>query len=277
MAEMAGKVVVITGGASGIGEASARLFIEEGAMVVIADMQKERGRALAAELGDAAVFSLVEVRQEEQVKAVIDTAVSKWGRLDCIFNNAGFGGALGPIEDTPIEEFDMTFDVLVRGVFLGMKHAIPVMKKQGAGSIINTGSISAITAGRGPLIYSAAKASVLHLSKVAAISVADSSIRINTICPGYIATPLSTNTVGKPDKLIEDRLDGKPFPQPIPRVGRPSDIAEMALFLASDRSTFITGQAIVVDGGAASGVFWENQNTLYKNYRPIRVYNPDLD
>lgn len=277
MAEMAGKVAVITGGASGIGEASARLFIEEGAMVVIADMQKERGRALAAELGDAAVFSLVEVRQEEQVKAVIDTAVSKWGRLDCIFNNAGFGGALGPIEDTPIEEFDMTFDVLVRGVFLGMKHAIPVMKKQGAGSIINTGSISAITAGRGPLIYSAAKASVLHLSKVAAISVADSSIRINTICPGYIATPLSTNTVGKPDKLIEERLDGKPFPQPIPRVGRPSDIAEMALFLASDRSTFITGQAIVVDGGAASGVFWENQNTLYKNYRPIRVYNPDLD
>ena len=275
MTEMAGKVVVITGGASGIGEASARLFIEEGARVIIADMQKERGRALATELGDAAIFSPVEVRQEEQVKAVIDSAVSKWGRLDCMFNNAGFGGALGPIEDTPVEEFDMTFDVLVRGVFLGMKHAIPVMKKQGAGSIINTGSISAITAGRGPLIYSAAKASVLHLSKVTAISVADSSIRINTICPGYIATPLSTNTVGKPDKLIEKRLDGEPFPQPIPRVGRPSDIAEMALFLASDRSTFITGQAIIVDGGAASGVFWENQNTLYKNYHPIRIYNPD--
>ena len=275
MAEMAGKVAVITGGASGIGEASARLFIQEGARVIIADMQKERGRALAAELGDAAVFFPVEVRQEEQVKAVIDTAVSKWGRLDCMFNNAGFGGALGPIEDTPVEEFDMTFDVLVKGVFLGMKHAIPVMKKQGIGSIINTGSISAITAGRGPLIYSAAKASVLHLSKVTAISVADSSIRINTICPGYIATPLSTNTVGKPDKLIEEQLDGEPFPQPIPRVGRPSDIAEMALFLASDRSTFITGQAIIVDGGAASGVFWENQNTLYKNYRPIRVYNPD--
>ncbi len=275
MAEMAGKVAVITGGASGIGEASARLFIQEGARVIIADMQKERGRALAAELGDAAVFSPVEVRQEEQVKAVIDTAVSKWGRLDCMFNNAGFGGALGPIEDTPVEEFDMTFDVLVKGVFLGMKHAIPVMKKQGIGSIINTGSISAITAGRGPLIYSAAKASVLHLSKVAAISVADSSIRINTICPGYIATPLSTNTVGKPDKLIEEQLDGEPFPQPIPRVGRPSDIAEMALFLASDRSTFITGQAIIVDGGAASGVFWENQSNLYKNYRPIRVYNPD--
>ena len=164
MAEMAGKVVVITGGASGIGEASARLFIEEGAKVIIADMQKERGRELATELGDAAIFSPVEVRQEEQVKAVIDLAVSKWGRLDCMFNNAGFGGALGPIEDTPVEEFDMTFDVLVRGVFLGMKHAIPVMKKQGAGSIINTGSISAITAGRGPLIYSAAKASVLHLS-----------------------------------------------------------------------------------------------------------------
>ena len=275
MAEIEGKVAVITGGASGIGEATVRLFVTEGAKVIIADMQIERGTSLATELGKAAAFCPVEVRQEDQVKAAVDMAVAKWGKLDCMFNNAGFGGALGPIEDTPVEEFDMTFDVLVRGVFLGMKHAIPVMKKQGAGSIINTGSISAITAGRGPLIYSAAKASVLHLSKVTAISVADSSIRINTICPGYIATPLSTNTVGKPDKLIEERLDGEPFPQPIPRVGRPSDIAEMALFLASDRSTFITGQAIIVDGGAASGVFWENQNTLYKNYRPIRVYNPD--
>ena len=275
MAEIEGKVAVITGGASGIGEATVRLFVTEGAKVIIADMQIERGASLAAELGKAAVFCPVEVRQEDQVKAAIDMAVTRWGRLDCMFNNAGFGGALGPIEGVPVEEFDMTFDVLVKGVFLGMKHAIPVMKKQGTGSIINTGSISAITAGRGPLVYSAAKAAVLHLSTVTALSVADCSIRVNAICPGYIATPLSSNTVGKPDKLIEEQLEGKSFPQPIPRVGRPHDIAEMALFLASDRSTFITGQNFVVDGGAAAGVFWEQQNPIYKKYRPIRVYNPD--
>ena len=212
---------------------------------------------------------------EDQIKGASELAISKWGRLDCMFNNAGFGGALGPLEDIPVAEFDMTFDVLVKGVFLGMKHAIPIMKKQRSGSIINTGSISAITAGRGPLVYSAAKAAVVQLSKVTAMSVAAESIRVNAICPGYIATPLNVNTVGKPDSVIEERLEGQPIPQPIPRVGRPKDIAEMCVFLASDRSTFLTGQSIVVDGGAASGVFWEEQNPVYKTHRPISVYNPD--
>ena len=275
MAELDGKVAVITGGASGIGEASVRLFVEEGASVVIADMQRERGESLAAELGDATRFVQVEVRQEDQVKGAIDTATNEWGRLDCIFNNAGFGGVLGPIEDIPVEEFDMSFDVLVKGVFLGMKHAIPVMRKQGAGSIINTGSIAAITAGRGPMVYAACKAAVVHLSKVTAMSVADDSIRVNAICPGYIATPLSTNTVGRPDSLIEGRIEGMEHQQPIPRVGRPDDIAEMALYLASDRSSFITGQALVVDGGATTGVFWQEQKEVYKTYYPIKVYNPD--
>ncbi len=275
MAELDGKVAVITGGASGIGEASVRLFVEEGARVVIADMQRERGESLAAELGDATRFVQVEVRQEDQVKGAIDTATNEWGRLDCIFNNAGFGGVLGPIEDIPVEEFDMSFDVLVKGVFLGMKHAIPVMRRQGAGSIINTGSIAAITAGRGPMVYAACKAAVVHLSKVTAMSVADDSIRVNAICPGYIATPLSTNTVGRPDSLIEGRIEGMEHQQPIPRVGRPDDIAEMALYLASARSSFITGQALVVDGGATTGVFWQDQKEVYKTYYPIKVYNPD--
>lgn len=273
--EMDGKVAVVTGGASGIGEATVRLFVEEGARVVIADMQKERGEELAAELGDSAAFVEVEVRQEDQVKAAVDKAVGNWGRLDCIFNNAGFGGVLGPIEDIPVEEFDMSFDVLVRGVFLGMKHAIPIMKKQGSGSIINTGSIAAVTAGRGPLIYSVCKAAVVQMSKVTAMSLGEQSIRVNAICPGYIATPLSTNTVGRPAEKIEERIEGMDYQQPIPRVGRPKDIANMALYLASDRSTFVTGQAIVVDGGAATGVSWENQRDVYKQYYPIKVYNPD--
>ncbi|MBT3534721.1 MAG: SDR family NAD(P)-dependent oxidoreductase, partial [Rhodospirillaceae bacterium] len=152
MAELEGKVAVITGGASGIGESAARLFVAEGASVVIADMQKERGTALAEELGSKAVFAQVEVRQEAEVKAAVDMAVDTWGRLDCMFNNAGFGGVLGPVEEIPVDDFDMTMDVLVRGVFLGMKHAVPVMKKQQSGSIINTGSIAGVTAGRGPII-----------------------------------------------------------------------------------------------------------------------------
>ena len=277
MAELDGKVAMITGGASGIGEASVRLFVEEGARVVIADMQRDRGENLAAELGDAARFVQVEVRQEDQVKGAIDTATTEWGRLDCIFNNAGFGGVLGPIEDIPVEEFDMSFDVLVKGVFLGMKHAIPVMRKQGVGSIINTGSIAAVTAGRGPLIYSVCKAAVVQLSKVTAMSLGANSIRVNAICPGYIATPLSTNTVGRPDEKIEERIQGMEYQQPIPRVVRPEDIANLALYLASDRSSFITGQAIGVDGGAATGVSWENQKDVYKEYHPIRVYNPDRE
>lgn len=275
MAELGGKVAVITGGASGIGEASARLFISEGARVVIADMQQERGEALAAELGGSAVFVSCEVRQEDQVKGAVDAAVNRWGRLDCVFNNAGFGGALGPLEDIPADEFDMTFDVLVKGVFLGMKHAIPVLQKQGGGSIINSGSIAGVTAGRGPLVYSAAKAAVIHMSKTAAMPLGEDNIRVNCICPGYIATPLSANTVGRPDSLIEDRLDSYVERQPIPRAGMPDDIAQMAMFLASDRASFVTGQSIVVDGGGASGVMWADQKPAYKTYRPIKVYNPD--
>ena len=169
----------------------------------------------------------------------------------------------------------MTFDVLVKGVFLGMKHAAPVMRAQGGGSIINTGSIAGVASGRGPLVYSAAKAAVIHMSKVAAMPYGEDNIRVNCICPGYIPTPLSTNTVGKPESLLEERSAHYAERQPIPRAGRADDIAQMALFLASDRSTFVNGQAIVVDGAAASGVMWADQAPAYKTYRPIKVYNPD--
>ena len=275
MAELDGKVALITGGASGIGAATARLFLAEGARVVVADMQATRGMALVEELGEAAIFAQVEVRREDQIEAAIAAAVETWGRLDCIFNNAGFGGVLGPIEAVPLDEFDMTFDVLVGGVFLGMNHAVPIMKRHGGGSIINTGSIAGVTAGRGPIVYSAAKAAVVHLSKVVAMELGEHDIRVNCICPGYIATPLAANTVGRPDSLIEERLAGYATRQPIPRVGQPDDIAQMALFLASDRSSFVTGQTLVVDGAAATGVMWADQREIYKSYRPIKVYHPD--
>jgi len=275
MDELRGKVAVVTGGASGIGEATTRLFVEEGARVVIADMQEERGRVLAESLGDATRFASIEVRQEDDVKRAVELAAGTWGRLDCIFNNAGFGGVLGPIESIPVEEFDMTMDVLVRGVFLGVKHAAPIMKRQGSGSIINTGSIAGLMAGRGPHIYSVAKAAVVHLTKCVAMELAEHSIRVNAVCPGYIATPLSANTVGRPDTLIEQRVEGYESRQPIPRVGRPQDIAELALWLASDRSTFVTGQALAVDGGVTAGVMWRDQKDVYKSYHPIKVYRPE--
>lgn len=271
MAELDGKVVVITGGASGIGEGTVKRFVEEGARIVIADMQEERGQALADSLRGAAVFVKTDVTVEGQVKAAIDRAGSEWGRLDCVFNNAGFGGAIGPLEDTPVEDYDITMDVLVKGVFLGMKHAIPIMKKQGGGSLINTASVAGLICGHTPHLYAVAKAAVIHLTKSVALEVGENNIRVNAICPGFIVTPLSTNTVGR-DKDLED-LNVKII-QPIPRAGKPDDIAQMACWLAGDRSTFVTGQAIAVDGGTAAGLRWAKQPSYQKTYHPIKVYRP---
>ncbi len=276
MGELNGKVAVITGGASGIGERSVRLFIEEGARVVIADMQEERGRALATELGGAsAAFARVEVRDEAQVKAAVELAVSRWGRLDCIFNNAGFGGVLGPIAEIPVDEFDMTFDVLVRGVFLGIKHAAPIMMRQKSGSIINTGSIAGLKAGYSPHPYAAAKAAVIHMSKSVAMELGEHNVRVNAICPGFIATPLAANTVGRSDTLIDRVKPAFAKAQAIPRAGEPDDIAQMACWLAGDRSTFVTGQHFVIDGGVSCGLKWADQPEFQKSYHPIKVYRPE--
>ena len=275
MGELEGKVAVITGGASGIGECSAELFVEEGARVVIADMQRARGETLSERLGEQAVFHAVEVSQEADVKSAIDLAVSKWGRLDCLFNNAGFGGVLGALEDVPVEEFDLTMNVLVRGVYLGIKHATPVMKAQQSGSIINTGSIAGVVAGRGPQVYSVAKAAVIHMTKVVAMQLGEHHVRVNCICPGYIATPLSANTVGRPDELIKERLTGYEARQPIPKAGLPDDIAQLALWLAGERSKFVTGQSMVVDGGVTTGLDWKDQADVYKSYHAVKVYRPD--
>ncbi|MFZ2208863.1 MAG: glucose 1-dehydrogenase [Porticoccaceae bacterium] len=276
MGELNGKVAVITGGASGIGERSVRLFIEEGARVVIADMQEERGQALATELGAAnTVFARVEVRDEAQVKAAVDLAASRWGRLDCIFNNAGFGGVLGPIAEIPVDEFDMTFDVLVRGVFLGIKHAAPIMMRQKSGSIINTGSIAGLKAGYSPHPYAAAKAAVIHMSKSVAMEMGEHNVRVNAICPGFIATPLAANTVGRSDALIDRVKPAFAKAQAIPRAGEPDDIAQMACWLAGDRSTFVTGQHFVIDGGVSCGLKWADQPEFQKSYHPIKVYRPE--
>jgi NAD(P)-dependent dehydrogenase (short-subunit alcohol dehydrogenase family) len=273
MGELKGRVAIITGGASGIGAATVRLFVENGARVVIADMQGERGEALARELAPNAVFQRTDVTREEEVRAAVARAESSFGRLDCIFNNAGFGGALGGIAETPTEEWDLTFDVLVRGVFFGMKYAAPILRRQG-GSIISTASVAGMVAGYSPHAYAAAKAAVIQLTRSVALELAEARVRVNCICPGFIATPLALNTVGKPDVEMEARKAGMSDAQPIERPGEPRDIAEMALFLASDRSSFITGQAFVVDGGFQAGRPWRKQPEWIRTARPLTVYRP---
>jgi len=253
MGKLDGKVAVITGGASGIGKASVRLFIEEGARVIFGDIQDERSKALAEELGPNAIYLHTNVRNESEIKAAIDLAVEKFGRLDVMFNNAGFGGAGGPIEEIPTDAFDVTMEVMFRSVFLGMKHAIPVMKKQGSGCIISTASVAGLRTGMGPHIYSAAKAAIIHLTRTVAMEVGEHNIRVNSICPGGIATAIFGRGLGLPQDMAE-RLAvlGKIFLkdiQPIKRAGLPEDVAKAALWLASDDSNFVSGHALVIDGG----------------------------
>jgi len=260
VSRLAGKVALVTGGASGIGEATVRLFVAEGASVVIADLQDERGGRVAGELGARAAYAHADVSREAEVQAAVEAAVRRYGRLDCIFNNAGYGGVGGRIAEIPVEGFDETLGVLLRGVFLGMKHAAPVMRRQGGGSIISTASIAGLRTGLGPHVYSAAKAAVIHLTRSVAMELGEHNIRVNCICPGGIATPIFGKGLGlSPERaeeivpLMKGVLENL---QPIKRAGLPEDIAQAALWLASDDSTFVNGHALVVDGGLSGGRSW---------------------
>ncbi|HXA95477.1 MAG TPA: glucose 1-dehydrogenase [Candidatus Dormibacteraeota bacterium] len=260
MGKLDGKVAVITGGASGIGEATVRLFVDEGCRVVVADVLDERGRRLVDGIGKSAVYVHADVSQETQVRAAVEHAVSHFGRLDCVFNNAGLAGVSGPIAEIPVDGFDRTIGILLRGVFLGMKHAAPIMKRQGTGSIVSTASVAGLQAGFGPHVYSAAKAAVIHLTRSVAMELGESGVRVNCICPGGIATPIFGKALGL-DEAAADEAAKKmetvlSTHQPIQRAGLPEDIAQAALWLASDGSRFVTGHALVVDGGLTGGRMW---------------------
>jgi len=257
MARLGGKVAIITGAASGIGRATAIRFAGEGAKIVIADLNQEGGEATARdcrENGSDAVFQKADVSAEPDVKALVDRALKEFGRLDVIYNNAGLGGATGPLENIAVENWDKTLAVLLRGVFLGMKHSIPAMRAAGGGSIISTASVAGLQGYAGIHAYSAAKAAVINLTRSAATELAKDKIRANCICPGGINTPLIYGNVAGGEKTSAQFLS---LSQPIQREGRPDDIANMALFLASDESEWITGAAMVVDGGyTAAGNFF---------------------
>jgi NAD(P)-dependent dehydrogenase (short-subunit alcohol dehydrogenase family) len=253
MRRLEGKVAVITGAASGMGRATAARFAGEGANVVIADLNADGGESAVRECkenGGNAVFQLTDVTSETAIKAAIARAVKEYGKLDIMFNNAGIGGALGSIEEVTAESWDRTFVILLRAVFVGIKYSIPEMRKVGGGSIISTASIAGLRAGAGPGPYSVAKAGVIHLTKCAAMELGKDHIRVNCICPGGINTPLVQKHIPGGESGARQVLEHL---QPIPRAGTGEDIAGMALYLASDDSQWVTGTAMVVDGGLTTG------------------------
>ncbi|MGC1108060.1 MAG: SDR family oxidoreductase [Candidatus Acidiferrales bacterium] len=261
MGALEGKVAVITGSTSGIGARTAELFVAEGAKVVIAGRRKERGERLAQKLGPAASFICTDVSVEADVKAMIDHAVDRFGRLDCLMNNAGRSSQYAAIADVDLEVFDAVIAVHLRAVLAGMKYAARVMTKQGTGSIITISSVNGIRAGLGGHYYSAAKAASIHLTRCAAMELGEKGIRVNSISPGMIATGAFAKFLGMPPDEADDHPEyaataiGSVLPrwQPLQRVGHVDDIAQAALFLASDASRFVTGQNLVVDGGISAG------------------------
>jgi NAD(P)-dependent dehydrogenase (short-subunit alcohol dehydrogenase family) len=240
-------VAVVTGGASGIGRATVERLIRADWAVVIADFNADRGEAIVRELGvGRASFVQTDVSREDDVAGAVDHARAVFGRLDCMVNNAGVGGAFGPLTELHVEDWDYTFAVLTRGVFLGTKHAARVMREHGeGGSIVNLGSIAGTLGGVAPQAYSAAKAAVIHFTRLVATELAPERIRVNSVSPGVIRTPMVEQVT--PD--VQARLDGL---QPWPDVGEADNVAGVIEFLAGDAARFVTGADIVVDGGVTA-------------------------
>ncbi|MDO8798854.1 SDR family NAD(P)-dependent oxidoreductase [Phenylobacterium sp.] len=251
------KVAVITGAASGIGLGTVELFVAEGACVIAADIQDEKGAMLEKRFPGKVVYAHCDVTQEAEIEAAMQRAKTEFGGLDILFNNAGISDRMTSIAEITADGWSWIFDVLVRGPALGMKHAVPLMLERGGGSIINTASIAGLQAGWGPIAYSSAKASVIHMSRAAAAQLSPQKIRVNAICPGLIATSIFGASLGLPrevaDQMAARVADNAAKVQPVPKAGMPDDIAKAALYLASEDSAFVSGTHIVVDGGITVG------------------------
>lgn len=248
-----GKVAIITGATSGIGEATARRFAEEGASLIIAGRTVGKGNALASELGERVIFQSADVTRESDIAALVDTAVNRFGRLDCMFNNAG-APTPGTLESVSESDLDYAMKLLVGSALFGTKHAARVMKVQGSGSIINNASIAAHRIGQGELLYSCAKAAVSHLTRVTGVQLGAHGIRVNSISPGAIATPIFWGGANKASDEENQRKLAKlqqnlARATPMGRSGVADDIANAALFLASDEGSFVNCHDLVVDGG----------------------------
>ncbi|KAG6551223.1 hypothetical protein Mapa_007149 [Marchantia paleacea] len=253
-AKLQGRVAVITGGASGIGEATARKFAEHGAKVIIADIQDTKGQKLASDLGgpDVARYIHCDVSQEEHVAAAVDFSISAYGGLDVMYNNAGAIGQMSSIDNTSMERFVREFGILLKGPMMGVKHAARVMKPLTKGSIITTASVAGHIGGAAPHSYTTLKHALLGLTRSAAFELRDYNIRVNSIAPGYISTSLWGDL---PPDHVDNVLGLEMFsPQKSGLANAltgPQSIADAALFLASDDSSFVSGHSLVVDGGHA--------------------------
>lgn len=251
-----GKVAVVTGAASGIGRATALRFAEEGATVLAADIDAEGGEALAAGSDGRIRFRRTDVMDEADIVALL-AAAAELGGPDILFNNAGAGGMRGRIDEIDADGWDRTMSLLLRSVALGTRHATPLMAAKGGGAIVNTASVAALAAGAAPTAYSVAKAGVLHLTKVAAADLGRHGIRVNAVLPGFILTNIFAAGMGLEGAARDQantvlrQMAGQA--QPVPRPGRPEDIAAAVAFLASDDASFITGTSLLVDGGMSVG------------------------
>lgn len=247
MGRLAGKVAIITGAGSGIGWAAAKRFAEEGARVVCADISGQESE-IADLLGEVAVPVRVDVTAAADVRRMIAAATDSFGQVDILLNNAGFGGPHAALADIDEATFDTILAINLKGVFLGMKYAIPAMLDAGGGAVVNTASASGLVGWKGLSCYAAAKAAVVQMTKSAALDYAKTNVRINALCPGMTYTGLAG---AKPD---DDVPPGGYLPTPMARWGEPAELAAAALFLASDEASFVTGAALAVDGGySASG------------------------
>lgn len=258
MGELSGKVAIITGATSGIGARTAEIFAGAGAKVVLTGRREAEGKAVAQRIGADALFIRADATLEDDWRRVIAGTLARFGRLDVLFNNAGGPAPTGSITSVTVEGFDAAMALLVRSVMLGLKHAGPILMRQKSGSIINNGSIAAHQAGySSSMIYGAAKAAVNHLSRCAAMEFGEHNVRVNSISPGAIATGIIAKALGveagKADALADTLAQGFTKAQPIPRAGITDDIANCALYLASDRSSFVNGIDIIVDGGMLGG------------------------
>jgi NAD(P)-dependent dehydrogenase (short-subunit alcohol dehydrogenase family) len=275
------QVAVVTGGTRGIGEGIVRRFIEEGAKVVFSDLLADKGKALEEELGERVAFFRADATNPSETEALMKFAVDRFSRLDCVVNNAGAGGEGGPIAGTSVEGFNKSITLLLGGTFLGIKYAVPLM--QSGGTIINIASVAGLTGGYGTHAYTAAKFGVVGLTKSVSLELAERGIRVNAICPGGIATAIYAPIGGEMSADLIERTPEIVEPWlaeilPLGRSGFPADIANAALWLASSESSFVTGEALTVDGGLTAGRRWSQTlnrfEQLQKRFRSASVERP---
>lgn len=265
------QVCLVTGGASGIGEACVRAFVARGDIALIGDIQDAKASALAQELGAMALALHLDVREERDFEHACHIAQERYGRLDVLVNNAAIVGTLGPVAALPVEEWDYSQNVILRSVFLGMKHAARVMTPRQSGNIVNIASAAGLITGYSPHIYAACKAAVIQLTKSVSLELVEQGIRVNVVCPGNVETPIHTGVTderwkARMAKIREMHVDE----QAIARMGQPEEVANAVAWLASEASSYVNGHALVVDGGMLAGRPWRQQPPFMREFHPTR-------